>query len=76
MRAPGATDDSGIVKLQDLIDFISHVADCYPKETANFPEELIQLLSLHHTELQYELRDKIVSSLVLLRNKDVIDSST
>ncbi|KAF2756991.1 SDA1 domain-containing protein [Pseudovirgaria hyperparasitica] len=76
LRAPSSTDDSGIVKIRDLIDFISHVADCYPRETATFPDDLIQLLSQHHDQLQYELRDKVVSSLVLLRNKDVIDSST
>lgn len=47
-----------------------------PAVTAKFPDELIELLSLHHDELEHELRDKIVGSLVLLRNKDVIDSST
>lgn len=75
MQAPGQTDGSGIVSLRDLIDFIAHVADCYPKTTANFPNDLIQMLNLHHRELEVELRDKIVGSLVLLRNKDVIDST-
>ncbi|KAF2815655.1 SDA1-domain-containing protein [Mytilinidion resinicola] len=76
MQAPASADDNGIVSLRDLIDFVSHVADCYPAVTANFPNDLVQILSLHHAELEVELRDKIVGSLVLLKNKDVIDSST
>ena len=76
MQAPGATDDNGIVSLRDLIDFVSHVAECYPTITASFPDDLIQILGLHHEELEMELRDKVVGSLVLLRNKEVIDSST
>jgi protein SDA1 len=76
MQAPASADDNGIISLRDLVDFVSHVADCYPVIAANFPNDLIQILSLHHAELEVELRDKIVGSLVLLRNKDVIDSST
>ena len=53
---------------------MAHVADCYPDVSTTFPEELIQILTMHHTELEPELREKIVGSLVLLRNKDVIDS--
>lgn len=76
MRAPASTTDGGIVSLRDLIDFISHVADCYPAVTAKFPADLIQILAVHHAELEAELREKIVSSLVLLRKKEIIDSST
>lgn len=67
--------DSGLVALKDLIDFISHVADRYPELTSKFPEDLTQILLQHHEVLEYELRDKIVGSIVLLRNKDVIDST-
>jgi protein SDA1 len=76
LQNPTNADDSGVVSLRDLIDFVSHVADCYPDITAKFPDDLIQILSLHHEDLEPELRDKMVGSLVLLRNKDVIDSST
>lgn len=64
------------MSLKDQIEFIAHVSDSYPTLTAKFPEDLIQILTLHHADLEYELRDKIVGSLVLLRNKNVIDSST
>lgn len=76
MRAPASSTDGGIVSLRDLVDFISHVADCYPDVTATFPQDLIEILALHHARLEAELREKIVSSLVLLRKKEIIDSST
>ncbi|KAJ4373286.1 Severe Depolymerization of Actin [Neocucurbitaria cava] len=75
LQSPGTTD-TGIVALRDLIEFVSHVADCYPDLTSRFPEDLTQILLKHHEVLEYELRDKIVGSLVLLKNKDVIDSTT
>ncbi|KAL8656356.1 MAG: hypothetical protein Q9226_002691 [Calogaya cf. arnoldii] len=74
MEAPASATDTGIILFRDFIDFIAHVADCYPTETAHFPEHLIQLLTLHHAHLQPELREKIVGSLVLLKRKDIIDS--
>ena len=63
------------MSLRDLIDFISHVADCYPGQVVDFPQDLIHLLSTHHKDLESELREKIVGSLVLLRKKNIIDSS-
>ncbi|KAF2641838.1 SDA1-domain-containing protein [Massarina eburnea CBS 473.64] len=76
LQNPSTSDDSGIVRLSDLVDFLAHTADCYPKSTSQFPTDLIQIISQHHDELQPDLRDKIVSNIVLLRNKDIIDSST
>jgi protein SDA1 len=51
------------------------VADCFPEDTANFPKDLKTILTLHHAQLESELREKIVGSLVLLRRKEIIDSS-
>lgn len=65
-----------LVSLRDLIEFIAHVADCYPELTVEFPGQLIEMLSEYHLQLEGELREKIVGSLVLLRRKDVIDSAT
>lgn len=76
MRAPTSATEGGIVSLRDFIDFISHVADCYPDATASFPNDLLHMLSLHHAELEAELREKIVSSLLLLRKKEILDSLT
>ncbi|KAI4135396.1 MAG: hypothetical protein LQ341_005883, partial [Variospora aurantia] len=76
LQAPASATDTGIVSFRDLIDFLSHVADCYPTLTARFPEDLIHVLNLHHEHLEPELREKIVGSLVLLRKKEIIDSSS
>lgn len=76
MQAPSSATDAGIISFRELIDFVSHVADCYPIEAALFPEELMKILSLHHKDLESELREKIIGSLVLLRRKEIIDSST
>ncbi|KAL9043373.1 MAG: hypothetical protein Q9214_003437, partial [Letrouitia sp. 1 TL-2023] len=73
--APASATDASIISFRDHIDFISHVADCYPLLTAQFPQDLISILNQHHERLEAELREKIVGSLVLLRRKDVIDSS-
>ncbi|KAK1056305.1 Severe Depolymerization of Actin [Friedmanniomyces endolithicus] len=75
LSSPTTTDDAGLVRLRDLIDFVSHVADCYPAITTGFANDLTRLLELHHATLEAELRDKIVTSLVLLRRKEVIDST-
>lgn len=76
MQEPSSATDDGIVSIRDLIDFLAHVADCYPQDTIQFPQDLIQILNTHHEELEAELREKVVGSLVLLRRKDIIDSST
>ena len=69
-----ATDDTNIITLREYIDFVAHVADCYLSETTQFPDDLISLLTQHHASLEPELREKVVASLVILRNKNVIDS--
>lgn len=75
LQAPSSTTDTGLVLFRDLIDFVSHVADCYPDITTEFPNDLINLLTHHHNDLDSELRSKIVGSLVLIRRKEIIDSS-
>ncbi|KAH6680469.1 SDA1-domain-containing protein [Halenospora varia] len=75
MASPSTATSSGIISFRDLIDFVAHVADCFPEDTAQFPEDLKTILTQHHAELESELREKIVGSLVLLRRKDIIDSA-
>ncbi|EAW07325.1 SDA1 family protein [Aspergillus clavatus NRRL 1] len=76
MAAPTAATDTGIISLRELIDFLAHVADCYPTITKDFPQQLIDILTQHHLILEPELREKIVGSLVLLRKKELLDSAT
>lgn len=75
LASPSTATTTGIVSFRDLIDFVAHVADCFPEDTAEFPEDLKSILTLHHAELESELREKIVGSLVLLRRKEIIDSA-
>lgn len=58
----------------DLIGFVSAVCSCYPKETANFPEELKNILLNNHRDLTPELREKIIQCLTMLRNKGIISA--
>ncbi|KAJ9606643.1 Severe Depolymerization of Actin [Cladophialophora chaetospira] len=77
LQAPtSSSDSSGLISFRELIEFIAHVADCYKEETKEFPRQLIEILSQHHAQLEGELREKIVGSLVLLRKKEIIDSNT
>ncbi|RDW85839.1 hypothetical protein BP5796_04164 [Coleophoma crateriformis] len=75
MASPSTATSAGIVSFRDLIDFVAHVADCFPEDTAEFPEDLKSILTSYHAELESELREKIVGSLVLLRRKEIIDSA-
>lgn len=59
-------------ELAELIGFVTAVCSCFPKETANFPDELKSLISKNHRELSPALREKIIQCLVMMRNKDVI----
>ncbi|RMZ73109.1 sda1 domain-containing [Pyrenophora seminiperda CCB06] len=74
--ADPSTTDSGLVALKDLIEFVSHTSNLYPDLTAQFPQDLINILLQHHEVLEFDLRDKVVSSICLLKNKGVIDSVT
>ncbi|KAH6656626.1 SDA1-domain-containing protein [Truncatella angustata] len=73
--APLSSDSGALVSFREQIDFLSHVAELYPTQTAAFPDQLKDILVKHHAILESELREKVVSSLVLLRRKEVIDSS-
>lgn len=60
----------------DLIGFLSAVCGCYPKETANFPEELKNIILNNHRDLTPELREKIIQCLTMLRNKGIITAES
>lgn len=57
------------------MDLIAHCAEKYPDITASFPDSLRDILMTHHATLDSTLREKTVTSLSLLRRKDVIDST-
>ncbi|OQR97518.1 SDA1 family protein [Thraustotheca clavata] len=57
-----------------LVSFLSHVATCYPSDLAIFPTDLIQLLEKHSNVLEATLRKTLVQSLILMRNRNVVDA--
>jgi protein SDA1 len=73
-KQSGSTNPSNLISLRDQIDLISHVCDNYPELTRQFQDDLIELLTQQHFNSDPELREKVISSLVLLRNRGVIDS--
>ncbi|KAK0706318.1 SDA1-domain-containing protein [Lasiosphaeria miniovina] len=76
ISSPSTASTDDLKKFHDLVDLIAHVADLYPDLTGAYPDHLKELLNQHHAVLHPELREKVVGSLVLLRRKDVIDSTS
>ncbi|KAI1433192.1 SDA1-domain-containing protein [Xylaria sp. CBS 124048] len=72
---PLGVDAESLTTFREHVDLIAHCADKYPDITATFPDSLRDILTTHHAALDSTLREKIVTSLSLLRRKDVIDSS-
>ncbi len=52
----------------------AQVAQCYPKETADFPSQISTLLLESYGTLSPDTRKSLVQNLVMLRNKDAITS--
>ncbi|KAH6581659.1 hypothetical protein BASA60_002321 [Batrachochytrium salamandrivorans] len=60
----------------EQILFISHVAPCYPAETKDFPEKLINLLSNHYQLMAPDVRKTMVQALILMRNRGIVQPTT
>ncbi|KAI1659208.1 SDA1-domain-containing protein [Daldinia decipiens] len=75
LAAPVGADSNSLITFREQIDLIAHCAELYPQIAATFPDDLKDVLTKHHAVLEPTLREKIVSSLTLLRRKDVIDSN-
>ncbi|KAJ3728926.1 SDA1-domain-containing protein [Lentinula raphanica] len=59
---------------RELVAFIAQVATCYPKETAEFPSQISTILLESYGLLSPDTRKALISTMVLLRNKNVITS--
>ncbi|KAJ3186370.1 Protein SDA1 [Gaertneriomyces sp. JEL0708] len=68
--------ESDAKEFGELITFISHVSFCYQEDCTQFPQQLIDILSTHYQILEPELRRTMVQALVLLRNKDLISTTS
>ncbi|KAK7920734.1 hypothetical protein PG985_008756 [Apiospora marii] len=74
LAAPVTSESNVLISYRELVDLIAHCADLYPEHTVGFADGLKETLTKHHAVLESDLREKIVTSLVLLRRKDVVDS--
>ncbi|GAP83743.1 putative SDA1 domain protein [Rosellinia necatrix] len=72
---PLGVDAESLTTFREHMDLIAHCAEKYPDITATFPDSLRDILTAHHATLDPTLREKLVTSLSLLRRKDVIDSA-
>jgi protein SDA1 len=60
-------------RFTELVNFICHVSACYKDETAHVPGALMSLLEEHSANLHPDVRAKLIQSLILLRNKEILD---
>ena len=62
---------------EELITFVCQVAQCYPDDTKDLTSQLRELLLGEGGSggaARGEIRRTVVKNLVMLRNKDIIDS--
>jgi protein SDA1 len=70
-QSSSTTNDKSEDLFEELITFICQVAQCYPQDTKDLTGQLKALLL---GVAKGEVRRTIVKNLVMLRNKEVIDS--
>ncbi|KAK0179411.1 hypothetical protein PV327_005167 [Microctonus hyperodae] len=59
--------------LDELVMFLAQVAHCYPNELAIFPQQIVDILKVHNTTLDNEMRMTFCKALILLRNKNLLE---
>jgi len=55
-----------------LVSYLSHVCICYPKELAEFPKQISDLLEHNCNSLEPDLRRILAKSLILMRNRNLL----
>jgi protein SDA1 len=60
-------------RFTDLVTFMSHVLMCYKKQCENVPTEMMKLLEENANNLHPDVRAKLVSACIHMRNKSLID---
>ena len=59
-----------------LINYMSHMVQCYPKDLSQFPGQMIELLEKHHANLDPKLRMTMAMGLILIRNREQLEPTT
>lgn len=58
--------------LHELVMFMAQIAQCYSKELATFPQQIMDLLQKHNTVLDNSMRMSFCRALILMRNKNLL----
>eukprot|EP00300_Choanocystis_sp_HF-7_P027433 c32542_g1_i1.p1 GENE.c32542_g1_i1~~c32542_g1_i1.p1 ORF type:complete len:703 (-),score=197.66 c32542_g1_i1:23-2131(-) len=56
----------------ELCNFLAHVSSLYPETQDDFVSRLLAFVDKHHLALERTVRSSLVSSLILLRNKQAL----
>ncbi|XP_037785067.1 protein SDA1 homolog [Penaeus monodon] len=59
-------------QLHEIIMFLAQVAQFYPEQLNEFPQELVAILKRHASVLHPHMRMSLVKALMFLRNKNLI----
>ncbi|EPY51078.1 SDA1 family protein [Schizosaccharomyces cryophilus OY26] len=65
-----------VTEFSSLVDFIAQTCNHYTDITKDFSKELMDLLQKNHDQFPFELSEKIVQALVLLKNKSALSPIT
>lgn len=65
---------AGHEEFAELVQFVAQMCACYPEHTAEFPNELCQLLLDNHDGLNPLVAEKVVHSIAMLRNKGTLSN--
>lgn len=60
-------------EIDKLMTFLAQVAHCYTEELAGFPQKLMDALEKHAWEMHPDNRMSICRTLILLRNKNLLE---
>lgn len=61
-------------RLDELVMFLAQVAQCYPQELKTFPQQIVEILKTHSTNLDPDMRNTFCRALILLRNKQLVSA--
>lgn len=56
-----------------LADHLVQVTPCYPEDMKSFPRQISTLLLEKYAELDADTRKCLISNLIIMRKKDVLD---
>ncbi|EEB17769.1 conserved hypothetical protein [Pediculus humanus corporis] len=65
--------DRFIKDLDDLVMFVAQVSHCYFQDLTDFPQKIINILESHHMVLHPDMRFAFCRSLIVLRNKNLLE---